>query len=176
MIEQCNNKRNNRYLEIDGVVKTCREWDRELGFREGVLSDRLNTLGWNLERAVTEDVNAPRAQLFSYQGETHSVREWSKILDISVTSLWKRIHNPMMSYDDVFKKPKHGKVNLLTFKGETKTMIEWSKELNIPIDTLWYRIKKARWSVEKALTTPVRHYNKKSYEGREQSRLSLYTR
>lgn len=43
----------------------------------------------------------------------------------------------------------------ITFNGETKTMSEWADFMGIPKDTLKRRIYQG-WSVEKALTTPVR--------------------
>lgn len=46
----------------------------------------------------------------------------------------------------------------LTFRGETKTMIEWSRELGIKKSTLIMRLWKYGYSVEKALSEPVRTY------------------
>ena len=43
----------------------------------------------------------------------------------------------------------------LTYNGETLTLAQWAKRINISYDTLERRINKHKWSVEKALTTPV---------------------
>ena len=43
----------------------------------------------------------------------------------------------------------------ITYKGETKTLAEWAKEKNIKTPTLHLRLYKSKWSVEKALETPV---------------------
>jgi hypothetical protein len=40
--------------------------------------------------------------------------------------------------------------------GKTLTMIEWSELLKIPYDTLRARLNNYHWSIDKALTTPVR--------------------
>lgn len=45
---------------------------------------------------------------------------------------------------------------LLTYKGETKCMAEWCEIFNINFSTLDSRLRYSKWSVEKALTTPVR--------------------
>jgi hypothetical protein len=45
---------------------------------------------------------------------------------------------------------------LLTFNGQTKSLVEWAEELGMQPDTLGRRLKDG-WSVERALTTPVRH-------------------
>lgn len=50
---------------------------------------------------------------------------------------------------------------LITFNGETKTLMQWAETLGVYSGTLFYRLK-AGWTVERALTTPVR--NHKTYE------------
>lgn len=44
----------------------------------------------------------------------------------------------------------------LTYNGETRTLADWSRATGIPYDTLKQRIGKMKWSVERALTAPVR--------------------
>ena len=44
----------------------------------------------------------------------------------------------------------------ITFRGKTLTLTEWSRRTGIPFTTLWARIERDGWSVERALTTPVR--------------------
>ena len=44
----------------------------------------------------------------------------------------------------------------LTLNGRTQLLCEWSEETGIKASTLCYRLYKLGWSVEKALTTPVR--------------------
>lgn len=46
--------------------------------------------------------------------------------------------------------------HLLTYNGDTKTMAEWAEIAGIPYSTLKQRINKYNYSVEKALTKPVR--------------------
>lgn len=46
--------------------------------------------------------------------------------------------------------------HLLTYNGETKTMAEWAEITGIPYSTLKQRINKYNYSVEKALTKPVK--------------------
>lgn len=45
---------------------------------------------------------------------------------------------------------------IITFNSETKTLSEWAKKLNISRLCLWKRIYLRNWSVEKALTTPLK--------------------
>lgn len=48
-----------------------------------------------------------------------------------------------------------GNNNILVYEGIEHTVAEWSKITGIPYDTLWKRIKEG-WSIEKALTQPLR--------------------
>lgn len=43
----------------------------------------------------------------------------------------------------------------ITWNGVTRNLGQWAELQGIPQDTLWYRLN-SEWSVEKALTTPVR--------------------
>lgn len=47
------------------------------------------------------------------------------------------------------------------YNGQTKTLKEWAIESGIPYKRLQCRIREFGWSIEKALTTPVKKYNKK---------------
>lgn len=49
-------------------------------------------------------------------------------------------------------------VHTVIFRGEEKTLRGWSEELGIKQETLYTRIFTNGWSVEKALTTPVRKF------------------
>ena len=44
----------------------------------------------------------------------------------------------------------------LTFKGKTQCLVDWAEELGIKPITLHARIRQYGWSVERALTTPVK--------------------
>ena len=49
----------------------------------------------------------------------------------------------------------------LSYKGETYSIAEWAEIIGLPRSTLSQRITKCKWPIEKALTTPHRHLNKK---------------
>lgn len=50
---QCNNRRNNVFISFNGKTMTRSQWERELGFRRGLLASRTS-LGWSVERMLTE--------------------------------------------------------------------------------------------------------------------------
>jgi hypothetical protein len=48
----------------------------------------------------------------------------------------------------------------VSYNGELHTVAEWSRIVGVPYHTLLYRIIRHNWSVEKALTTPVKEINR----------------
>ena len=47
---------------------------------------------------------------------------------------------------------------LISFKGKTQCLTDWAKEKGLSKDVLWRRLK-AGWSIERALTSPIRTWN-----------------
>lgn len=54
--EQSLNRTDNRRLEFNGCKLTMVEWADKLGISIQTLSNRINTYGWSVERALTEPV------------------------------------------------------------------------------------------------------------------------
>ncbi len=48
----------------------------------------------------------------------------------------------------------------LIYNNKTQTLTQWAKELNILPTTLFGRLGKSKWSIEKALTQPIKGKNK----------------
>lgn len=55
--EQANNRRNNRYIEFNGKVHTISEWEQITGISRRVIEERIDNLGWSIERALTQKVH-----------------------------------------------------------------------------------------------------------------------
>jgi len=53
--QQNNNRRSNRILTFDGQSMNVSQWERVLGFRKGLVLDRLR-YGWTIDRALTQPV------------------------------------------------------------------------------------------------------------------------
>lgn len=51
MSEQCNNKRGNVLIDIDGEVRTATQWERMLGLKSGTVTLRIRR-GWAREKAL----------------------------------------------------------------------------------------------------------------------------
>lgn len=52
--EQANNTRKNRLITFNGLTKTLSQWGRITGLRPGLIAQRLDALGWTVERALTQ--------------------------------------------------------------------------------------------------------------------------
>ncbi len=50
--EQANNRRSSCFIEHDEKRQTMQQWSEELGIPQTTLWNRLNTLGWTVERAL----------------------------------------------------------------------------------------------------------------------------
>lgn len=55
MKAQCNNKRNNHYIVYKGETKTLAQWCTMLNLNYDRAKQRLNSLGWSVERAFETD-------------------------------------------------------------------------------------------------------------------------
>ena len=54
---QQNNRRNNHIITYGGETLTVSQWNEKLGFSRGLLSQRLNKLGWDVAKAITTPIN-----------------------------------------------------------------------------------------------------------------------
>ena len=52
--EQCNNRRTSHKLTYEGETHTITEWSKITGIKRKIISQRVNNLGWSIERALTE--------------------------------------------------------------------------------------------------------------------------
>ena len=90
-ITQGNNRRSNRNVEYRGEIHTVKEWSRITGLSPGVIARRIDT-GWNMDDVFNKPTNIRKAPCpgITYNGETHSIREWSRIVGLSYSALVKR--------------------------------------------------------------------------------------
>jgi len=61
MKEQGNNKRNNNFIQFNGVMKTASQWARDTGINESCIRKRIR-LGWDVDKALTEQAVVGRNQ------------------------------------------------------------------------------------------------------------------
>lgn len=93
-----------------------------------------------------------------YKGELHTLKEWSKILNIPYSTVVYRYNKKSDDLDFVFSTKIHTKQIIIEHNGEKHTLYEWSKILNVSYSTLFQRYKKNINNLDYIFTK----YNKKS--------------
>lgn len=125
MKDRCNNPRKDTYPYYGGRgIKVCAEWINNFkafydwsmanGYKEGLTLDRINTDG---------DYEPNNCRWITTKEQANNRRS----------------------------------NRYITFNGESHTLAEWSVITGISDYNIWQRIERLHWSIEKALTTPVKN-------------------
>ena len=106
-------------------------------------------------------------------GVSHTMSEWCDIYHITPRQVDSRVRICGWSYEQAITTPikkcgwQHSEEvsqkirnRFLTYGNETKSLSEWARQLGTSESTLSARIDRRGWSVEKALTTPIRSMKK----------------
>ena len=126
MKRRCYQKQNKRWKKYGGRgIKLCPEWldnfqaffdwSMANGYADSLTIDRINMDGdYSPENCRWADMvqqanNRSNNHYITYQGETKTMMEWSKVLGMSYTTLRKRI-NSGWDVDDAFNRPIGGGV------------------------------------------------------------------
>lgn len=112
MQDRCYNRKSKQYPDYGGRgISVCEEWRDSFavfrdwaianGYQEGLSIDRINVNGNYCPencRWITmseQQKNKRNVKQITWNGETHTLPEWSIILGIKYQTLWKRIHDGM---------------------------------------------------------------------------------
>lgn len=141
-------------------------WAMANGYNDNLSIDRIDNNGnyepSNCRWADQEEQqnNKSNNYLITYKGETKTLAQWAKELNIKEGTIRSRIRYGW-SIDKIFETPinnnavnRKARIKLITYNNETKTLTEWAKEYNIPYKTLYARLARG-WEFSKALTTPL---------------------
>ena len=145
-VTQGNNRRTNRFVEMDGRRQTVAQWAREYRVDAAVVHARIK-LGWPFLEALTTPLR--ERQEIVYQGEKKSIVDLARQYDLPVNTTKYRLANgiPLDQSTDRTRK--------LCVNGETHSLFEWSIIKGINIQTIRSRLSQG-WDVVDALNTPVR--------------------
>lgn len=120
MRERCFNENNPEYGRYGGrgidvctewaVYEAFRDWALANGYAENLSIDRIDNDGnycpencrW--ATAKQQANNTRKTHLITFNGETHSVSEWARILNIKQSTLRMRINNYGWSVEDALGK------------------------------------------------------------------------
>lgn len=107
MKQRCSNSKTTHYCYYGGRgITYCQEWEdfkpfndwaMNNGYKEGLSIDRIDVNGnyepSNCRWATTEEQanNMRTNRLLTYNGETHNMKQWSKIMNIKYMTLYSRL-------------------------------------------------------------------------------------
>lgn len=156
-------------------IKVCERWRGENGFQNfiadmglkpgrGYSIDRINNDGdyepsnckWSTDN---EQANNKSNNIYiSYQGETKTLKEWSRELGLDYKNLWERMKYYGWSFEKTIKTKKRETVSrLVEYNGATKTLAQWCHELHLTYATIKSRLDNG-WPVQKAFEQPIRRW------------------
>lgn len=153
--------------EWDKSYEAFKEWALNNGYRDDLTIDRIDNSGnycpENCRWAdlYTQANNKSNNHLITYNGKSQNMTQWAREIGVRRELIKDRLKSGW-SVEDALTKRKcelwERKDNrLLTYDGKTMTVSQWAKEIGVNRSTLSHRINERGWTVERALTTPVRH-------------------
>lgn len=121
MKQRCINENRARYKRYGGRGITFestwndfepfRDWALSNGYDDDLSIDRINNeLGYYPDNCrwtdvITQENNRSSNRYFSYSGETHTIAEWSRVLNVRYTTLYQRIlRGDLRDFEDYFDK------------------------------------------------------------------------
>ncbi len=171
MTQRCSNPTHKDYENYGGRgISVCDKWKTFSGFLEdmgekpaGTSIDRIDVDGnYCVENCrwankFTQANNRSSNRILTLNGESKTMAEWSRKLEISQSSLSDRLkHN---TEEDALSKNKNPNNVSITIDGETNLVMQWLKIKSMSTTTYYNRIKKGMTPVE-ALTKPLRTYTR----------------
>lgn len=117
-----------------------------------------NNCKWSTRKE--QQRNTVNTRLLTYNGESMCLKDWAHKIGIHPRSLAHRLTSGW-SVERALSTPPVTPNNrcdtvMLTLDGITLPLQEWARTLDIKPSTIYQRINLLGWTVEKALTTPVR--------------------
>lgn len=177
MKDRCNNPNSNRYEYYGGRgIKLCDEWQRfepfykwamENGYSDSLTIDRIDVNGdytptncrWT--DIVTQMNNMTTNVRFMYNGKNMTISEIARETGFPKDLLYSRLEKGYSLEESL--KYQAGELpwdppnsRYITWNEKTLNMDQWARELGMRPGALRYRLNEAKWSIEKAFTTPVK--------------------
>lgn len=156
-------------------ISMCNEWLNDVaafytwavknGYHEGLTIDRIDNDGdYSPQNCrwvdmLTQCQNRRNNCYYTYNGNAHTIREWSLITGLSYRTIYTRIHKFKWDIERTLTTPKiqcRDKSNsrVITYKGKSLCIAEWARELGIKDSTLRERLRHG-WDIKKAFNKSV---------------------
>ena len=103
--------------------------------------------------------NTRQNHVLEVEGERRTIAEWERHLGFASGTLKRRILlgwsiQRAICEPERYARPSRGPIQ---WRGETLPVAEWARRTGIPATAIHARLTRHGWSVERALTMPVRH-------------------
>ena len=134
-----------------------RDWAIKHGYQDNLTLDRINVnKGYSPEncRWVSKKAqcyNKRTNKYITYNGQTKTITEWLKELNISKHAFYYRIEKGK-TIEEALKEINYN-IKMIEYNGRTQSIRKWCKELNKNYSTVKQRLNRLHWSVEKAFET-----------------------
>ena len=102
--ENCNSKRNNRFIEYNGETKTVSQWADITGIKATRIYARVFKLRWSVKDAFEvpifsrlnkgtrrKNVTKKVGRLIEFNGEKRNIQDWGKEVGIGRGTIWFRL-------------------------------------------------------------------------------------
>ena len=92
--EKINQRNDVKLITYNGKTQNITQWERELGFKRGLIKNRLFKYHWSIEKAFeTPSGNGRPGYQYEYNGEIHTITEWANILNLNRKILGYKINS-----------------------------------------------------------------------------------
>lgn len=170
MISRCTNENVDSYKYYGAKgISVCEEWKDYVkfkqwaesnGYNDNLTIDRINNdkeycpenCRWITIKE--QERNRSNNHIVEYNGESHTISEWSEIFNINVDDLIYRIKSGW-DIQTALTKPINEYNKKIEYNGESHTYKEWAEIMDIPYSTLMCRINTCNMSIEAALCKTI---------------------
>ncbi len=150
-------KRPRQYLTTsDGRTATMAEWARLTGIDYRTIQFRHKS-GWSPDEVLgfSKRESLVLQNLTASGGERHSIKEWSKITGIHISTILHRVKSGWSDDQSLGFAPSPSEIDMIEWNGRRYTLKDSAKEVGISSEAMRQRLR-AGWSVDEALSTPKR--------------------
>ena len=109
----------------------------------------------SFKRCPNGRILSNKNKVIENNGRKQTLSQWARESGVNKGTLLYRLNSGWATQKAIATHVEH-RFDSVTFQGKTQSLSRWAKELNINHTTLNMRLGKYGWTVEKALTTPVR--------------------